>query len=109
MTIARGLQCSRDQKFSSCAGFSELEHYLGRILLSPLQGQQKPPNVRIKCPAVLLCLHSGELTEEKTLEGIIPHMRLRKSGVNKTMRPQLKGTLSDFELFWFLDFHSWEI
>ena len=88
--------------------------YLGQILLTfasfcllaPRQGQCE---VRIKCPAVLLCLHSGELTEEKTLEGIIPHMRLRKSGVNKTMRPRLKGTLSDFELFWFLDFHSWEI
>ena len=49
--------------------------YLGQILLTfasfcllaPRQGQCE---VRIKCPAVLLCLHSRELTEEKTFRGI---------------------------------------
>ena len=47
------------------------------------QGHQAP-NVRIKCPAVLLCLHSRELTEEKTFRGINAGAERGKSSVNNT-------------------------
>ena len=49
--------------------------------LAPRQGQCE---VRIKCPAVLLCLHSRELTEEKTFRGINASAERGKSSVNNT-------------------------